>query len=134
MDFIKYISTPKNTDADSPLITPLKLTKGRLTGGFLYFPSGPAGTLHFLARVGIHQIIPFNVGDTYRLDDVVVPLHFNLCLSSEPFLIECVTWNTSTLFDHVLTIGFFLQPKSKKNKDIDTMAQIQQLCAGYHKP
>lgn len=133
MDFVKYIGTPKNTEASDPLVTTLKLTKGRLTGGFLYFPPGPAGTLHFLARIGVHQIIPFNSGEGYRLDDCIVPFHLNIELSSPPFFIDLVTWNTSTLYDHALTVGFFLQPKSQHNKNIDTMAQVAQLCKGYHK-
>jgi hypothetical protein len=134
MDFVKYINTPKNTKATDPLITKIKLTKGRLTGGFLYFPAGPAGTLRFLAKVGRHQIIPFNAGESYRLDDCVIPFHFNIWLRSTPFEISCITWNASTLYDHALTVGFFLQPKSKRNKDIDTLAAIRQLSEGYHKP
>lgn len=134
MDFVKYISTPKNTEASDPLITTLKLTKGRLSGGFLYFPSGPSGTLHFLARVGVHQIIPFNSGEAYRMDDCKIPFHLNIELVAPPFLIDCVTWNTSTQYDHALTVSFFLQPKSRRNKNIDTMAQVAQLCEGYRKP
>lgn len=133
MDFIKYINTPKNTPANDPLETTLKLTKGRLMGGFLYFPSGPAGKLYFLARIGMHQIIPFNSGEAYRLDDCVIPLHFDIQIQAPPYKIICETWNTSTDYDHVLTVGFFLQPKSKRNRNINTMTQVAELREGYQK-
>jgi len=73
MDFVKYIDTVVGHDAADPLTTTIKLTRGRLTGGFLFFPSGPAGTLHFLARIGVHQLIPFNSGESYHMDDCMIP-------------------------------------------------------------
>lgn len=80
MDFAKYIETPANTTRADPLITSVPLTRGRLTGGFLYFPSGPAGKLHFLARIAAHQIIPFNTGESLRLNDCVVPFSLGIDL------------------------------------------------------
>jgi len=134
MDFVKYINTPKNTSEADPKTTTLKLTKGRLMGGFLFFPSGPAGKLHFIARIGKHQLIPFNSDESYRLDDCVIPLHLGIELSTEPYEIECVTWNDSTLYDHALTVSFFLTPKTKRNKNIEDLKAIETLCKGYHKP
>jgi len=134
MDFIKYISTPITASEDAPLITTLKLTRGRLTGGFLYFPTGPAGLLHFIARIGVHQIVPFNTGDSYRLNNCVIQFHLNINLTEEPFVIDCVTWNDSTTYSHALTVCFYLSPRSKKNKEIDDLATYQSLVKGYHKP
>lgn len=114
MDFIYKINTPPNTSADDPKITIAKLTRGRLIGGFLYFPSGPAGTLNCLAKIGVHQIFPFNVGQAYALDDCVTPMHFGFDLLEPPFQIDLITWNTSTLYTHTLTVGLFLDPLEKK--------------------
>lgn len=134
MDFVKYISTPKNTAEADAKTTTIKLTRGRLTGGFLFFPSGPAGKLHMLARIGIHQLIPFNSGEAYHLDDCMVPFHIGINLSTPPFEIEIVTWNTSTDYDHALTVGFYLTPKSRRNKEINALSALETLCEGYHKP
>ena len=134
MDFVKQISTPKNTTEAAPLTTSLKLTRGRLTGGLLYFPSGPAGKLHFLAKIGAHQLIPFNYGESYCLDDVVVPFHLEIDLSNPPFEINLVTWNTSTEHAHTLTATFFLTPKSRRNQEINALKALETLCEGYHKP
>lgn len=118
MDFAKYISTPAGTAETAPLITTLKLTKGRLTGGFLYFPSGPAGVLHFLARIGIHQILPFNSGENYRLDDVVIRFSLGIDLADPPYTVDLVTWNTSALYAHVLTVNFELDPMLQPVYDV----------------
>lgn len=118
MDFLQYIETPAETPPETPLVTRLKLTKGRLKGGFLYFPSGPAGTLHFLARIGIHQILPFNTGANYRLDNVKVQFSLGIDLSDPPYEIDCVTWNDSTVYDHVCTVCFFLDPKYDVEHDL----------------
>jgi hypothetical protein len=128
MDFVKYISTPPDNTKSNPLITTLKLTKGRLTGGFLYFPSGPAGVLHFLARMGIHQILPFNTGQNFRLDDCVVPFSLGIDLLEPPFEVDCITWNDSTLeHTHALTVCFALEPPGEKH---DLKSLIRELRNG----
>ena len=110
MDFVKYISTPVGKSEASPLVTQMILTRGRLLGGCVYFPSGAAGVLHFLARIGIHQILPFNTGENIRLDDCVFPFSLGIDLAEPPFVIDLVTWNDSILYSHVLTVLFSLEP------------------------
>lgn len=123
MDYVQYISTPANTTEAEPLVTTLKLTRGRLSGGSVYFPSGPAGTLHLLIRVAIHQIFPFNVGQNLRLDNCVFPLSIGIDLLEPPYQVEIVTWNDSTLYAHVLTVCLQLQPRARKTQ---TLKQILQ--------
>lgn len=122
MDFSKYISTPKETTETAPLISKLKLTKGRLAGGLLYFPPGPAGKLHFRAMMGIHQILPFNTGENFRLDDCVIPVALGIDLSEPPYEIDLVTWNESTLYAHALTIMFYLDPAPENKYDLSSLA------------
>ncbi len=133
MDFVKYISTPKNTSENDPLITTLKLTRGRLTGGFLYFPSGPAGMLHFYARMGVHQVLPFNTGENFRLDDCVVPFSLGIDLIEAPYFIDCATWNDSTLYSHALTVCFSLEPRGRKRLDLKTLISEFASTKGYQK-
>ena len=121
MDFTKYISTPANTAEAAALVTRLKLTKGRLTGGLLYFPSGPAGTLHFQARVGIHQILPFNTGENLRLDDCIFPVSLGIDLNEPPYEIDLITWNDSTLYAHAMTVLFHLEPKPESPYDLQRL-------------
>jgi hypothetical protein len=121
MDILQYISTPHDTTEADPLQTTVKLTRGRLTGGSLYFPSGPAGKLHFIARIGEHQIIPFNTGQNIRLDDAVLPLSLGIDLLEPPYELDCVTWNDSTLYAHVLTLVLHLEPMIDKENDLKSL-------------
>lgn len=128
MDFLKYISTPVGKTESSPLITTIKLTRGRLVGGWVYFPSGPAGVLHLLLRVGIHQIYPFNTGENLRLDDAVFPFTIGIDLDEPPYLVDLATWNDSLALAHALTISFSLEPISKKKYDLKTI--LRELISG----
>ena len=121
MDILQYISTPKDTLEADPLQTTIKLTRGRLTGGSIYFPSGPAGKLHFRARSGVHQIIPFNAGQNIRLDDCVLPLSIGIDLLEPPYELLCETWNDSTLDAHVLTLVLHLEPMIDEHNDIKSL-------------
>ena len=134
MDFIQHISTDANTLETSPKVTTLKLTRGRLSGGWIFFPSGPAGKLHLSARIGIHQIFPFNVGQNIALDDCVVPMHFGIDLREPPFEIWIDTWNSSTEYAHVLTVCFSLIPKGKKKYNLDELINEFAGTNGYPKP
>lgn len=134
MDFIKYISTPANTPESNPLISTIKITRGRLQGGLLFFPSGPAGLLRFVAKMGVHQILPFNTGESIGLDDCVFSFSIGIDLIEPPFLINCLTWNTSAQYAHALTVSFSVNPKSGRRINLDTMINEFASTRGYSKP
>jgi len=134
VDFLVYINTKVGKTEAEPLITPVHLTRGRLTGGFLYFPSGPAGLLHFQARIGLNQILPFTPGESYRLDDCVVPFSLGVDFLEPPFSIDCVTWNDSIAHPHALTVCFFLAPAGRKKFTIDAIKKALFDTDGYSKP
>lgn len=134
MDFVYKIDTPAETPASSPLITTARLTRGRLSGGFLYFPTGPSGLLHFQARIGIHQILPFNVGQDYALDDCVIPIALSVDLPEPPYSVDLVTWNDSTLYEHTLTFGLFLDPLNRRKWQIKDAVNALSDVKGYKKP
>ena len=133
MDFTAYISTPKDTAETAPLTTYLKLTKGRITGGTLFFPPGPAGTLHLISRIGKHQIIPFNTGQNYRLDDVTIDLNINLDLSQPPYVLDILTWNDSTSYAHVLTLTVFMDPWQPARQHKSLAQKLLDQVKGYQK-
>lgn len=133
MDFIAYISTPITATEASPQTTTLHLTSGRLTGGFLYFPRGPKGYLHFIAKIATHQILPYNAGQAYRLNGCVVPLHLDIDFFEPPFIIDCVTWNDSATLPHALTVGFFLDPSKKPRIRKGVVKSLYDATLGYKK-
>jgi len=131
MDYIAYISTPFANKKANPLITSLRLSKGRLCGGFLYFPRGPSGYLHFIARIGVHQIVPYNIDQSYRLNGCVVPLHIDIDFFEPPYIIDCVTWNDSASIDHALTVCFFLDPYAKPRTPKGILKSLYDATLGF---
>lgn len=128
MDYQVYISTPKETQENSPLETTIHLTKGKISGGWVYFPYGPAGVLHLQLFRGGEQIAPANRGKSYNLDDAVIPLSLELDLDEPPFIITAKTWNTSTTYDHSLNLALFLReekrpPPGTQQRGIDQRAK-----------
>lgn len=111
-----------------------RLTRGRLVGGFLYFPSGPAGLLHFIAKIGIHQILPFDVGQNYAMDDCVIPLSLSIDLPEPPFIIDLITWNDSSSYEHSLTVGLFLDPFDRRKWQLKDAVNALADVKGYRKP
>jgi hypothetical protein len=125
MDYAVYISTAHSTYTEaSPKVTTVKLTKGLITGGFIYFPSGPAANLHLKVRRGVHQIIPANPGENYALDDCIVPLFPNIEIEEPPFNLDILTWNDSTSHDHALTISLFIDDMAEPGKKKSWFSKI----------
>lgn len=116
MDYQVYINTPKETPETAPLKTEIYLTKGRLYGGWIYFPYGPAGVLHFQLFRGEQLIAPANKGASYNLDDAVIPLSLEIELEEPPYFLTARTWNTSASYDHALSLALFL--KENQGNDI----------------
>lgn len=71
--------------------------------------------------VGIHQILPFNTGENFRLDDCVFPVSLGIDLTEPPYIIDLVTWNDSTQYAHALTILFHLEPNPENKYDLSTL-------------
>lgn len=119
MDYAVNISTAHSTYTEaSPKVTTIKLTKGLITGGFIYFPSGSAATLHVKLRRGVHQIIPANPGQNFALDNCVVPLFPNIEIDEPPFNIDILTWNDSTTYAHALTVSLFVDDMAEPGKKL----------------
>ena len=133
MDFLLYISTPVGKTELEPLKTPLTLTAGRLVGGFIFFPRGPAGKLHFIAKIGEHQILPFNTGQNYRLNGATASFHLCIDLDQPPFSIDCITWNDSTSLPHICNVVFFLEPSKKLRLLKNVVNSLFNSTQGYEK-
>ncbi len=133
MDFSAQISTPKNTSGATPKITTIRLTRGRLTGGFLFFPSGPAGTLHLIAKISGHQVLPFTPGQDFSLDDCVINFSLGIDILAPPFDIDVITWNDSNNHAHTLTVCFFLSPSAKKRFIANMVENLFSATDGYQK-
>lgn len=134
MDFIQNIETPSSTPETAPLKTTVQLTRGKLVGGWIYYPAAAAGLLHFIARRGITQVSPWNTGQSIALAGVVAPLSFGFELSEPPFTIDCWTWNTSADAALSLVVCFTLAPIGKRPWPFETVENPFKGTNGYKKP
>jgi hypothetical protein len=110
MDFSFTITTPAGTPADAKLKTVIPICRGKLTEGFLFFPSGPRGTLHISISRGAHQIVPMNADEDYALENVFVPLHMNFNMLIPPYQLEAYTWSPLANYDHICVFGLAVIP------------------------
>ncbi len=111
MDYAIQITTAHTVYTRAqPLYTVVKLSRGRLTGGWIYFPSGPAGLLHLAVLRASHQLAPVDPQEDYSLDDVIAPLSLGFDLDQPPYQLTILTWNDSAAYDHTLTISLTLDP------------------------
>lgn len=128
MDFTKYISTDHSTYTESsPLITPLKIIKGRIVGGWIRFPYGSAGTLHITVLRGLQQIFPSTPDEDYNGDNVIYPLFGNLDISGPPAELSIHTWNLSTSNAHALIFCVFLDVFKDPRERKDFFARLFRL-------
>lgn len=117
MDYLKYISTEHTVYSEAnPKKTIMSIARGTIVGGWIYFPSGPAGLLNCIVRKAKFQIFPNEQGQTYRLDNCMAPLFGNVEILQPPYQLTIETWNLSTTYNHALTICIF----------IDHAARIQE--------
>ncbi len=111
MDYSFQITTAHTVyTAAAPMRTVVKLSRGRLTGGWIYFPSGPAGLLHLTVLRATHQLAPFDPQQDYSLDNVIAPLSLGFDLDQPPYQVTVLTWNESTVYEHTLTVSLTLDP------------------------
>ena len=111
MDYLYKVDTAHSTyTRNNPKRTTVKLSRGRITGGFIYFPSGPAGTLNLTVVRAGYQIAPVDPQQSYALDDCVIPISPGYDLDQPPYVLTLLTWNDSTQYSHTLTISFILDP------------------------
>ena len=111
MDYVTTIVTEHSTySTTDPKRTLIRMTRGRLGAGWIYFPSGPAGNLHMALLRAAYQVAPIDPQQGYALDDAVVTLAPGFDLHQPPYQLTILTWNTSTLYDHTLTISLTLDP------------------------
>jgi len=117
VNYAVKIDTPHSTFTEgSPKPTQLQLTKGILTDGVIYFPKGPAGTLHLVVKRALQQLLPANKDKNYALNDCVIPFSLNYPLDQPPYTLEIFTWNDSTTQPHTLTFSINLEPWPETTK------------------
>lgn len=111
MDYTAHITTPLSTAATAPVTTRIKVDRGFLRAGWIYFPVGPSGLLHCQLFHGNSQIAPANRGASFNLNNVLMPFLIGINIDEPPFEITVVTWNLSTDYDHTCNVLLSMDSK-----------------------
>jgi len=95
--------TSHDTSSD-PLVSPLKMGSGIITGAKIYFPYGCNGSVHCQIWDSAGQLLPTNADGDYALDGsyVEASLHYDLSkMSNQLYLIA---WGDDVIYDHNIEV------------------------------
>ena len=98
-------NTPANTPESEPVVTTLKLTKGRLVRVLVGFAPGAVGLLHIKIRDKGFQIAPLTMTESLAWDNYVYDLALNYALQAEPFELTVLSWNDDDSYEHGSFVG-----------------------------
>jgi len=110
MVFRYSILTPANTAATAKKKTILKIAHGIITQIDIQFPSGPQGLLHLHINNSLHQIFPFNTGEDFASDSVLITFREHIPHLVEPFELQAYTWNLDDTYEHIIIIRVGILP------------------------
>ena len=102
MIYVYEINTTTDYPSTNKLKTILKMQMGIIYKIEISFPPGSAGNLHIQICDALHQVWPTNEGADFAGDNVEIEFDDEYPLIQPPYELECFTWNTDTLWDHVL--------------------------------
>jgi len=102
------VTTVANTSDSSPLVTNIKVTRGVLYRFEVYFPPGPSGLVGVQVRVADHQLYPVQREEWFIGDNVTIAFDDIYEMANENSLLTLRTYNTDTLYDHIVQVRFGL--------------------------
>lgn len=101
------ITTSANTTEANATETDLPLGHGIIHKIDIYFPPGCSGLLHVVIRDALHQVFPFNRGESFAGNGETISFLEHLSLEAEPYELRAYTWNEDDTYDHdcIIRIG-----------------------------
>lgn len=110
MEYEWDLTVPANTPESSPVVAELRLAKGAIQEGWIYFP---LGCVHMVkARVFYHdfQIAPIIRTEWLKGEGARVPFASNFEIDEKPYSLTVKACSPGTTYDHTLTIHISLLP------------------------
>ena len=108
---------PKATPASDPAEALATLTRGKLRRIRVFFPPGPATTVHVAVRHNLHQLVPANYDGTLNYDDISIVTELDYDLIDPPYQLRMIGWSPDAIYQHRITFGFDLEPVTGDNWD-----------------
>lgn len=119
------LSIPAGTLAEAPVVGVAHLSSGILSEIRVAFPPGPATLVHVVVKDAAFQLMPLNPDGTLNLDDQFISSGQMDYPLQAPYSLLMVGWSPSTVFDHLISFQFNVQPP-KPDKWPDFVAELFQ--------
>ena len=126
MYYQQEVTVPANTTEAACTRTTLKLTKGLITGVYIFLPPGSCGLLHFQAYDKGWTIVPFNPTEDIHGDNIDILLHYNYPLVEEPFEIVVRAWNDDDSYEHSYIMGFEMTEGEVDTSMLDFLKKLKE--------
>ncbi len=104
MIYAASITTPANTQADSPLLTRLKVTGGLVYQFELDMHFGAAGKLYAAVWDGSYQVWPSSPGEFFHGDNLHVSFPDTYLKNVAPYEFTVYTYNLSSDYSHEVQV------------------------------
>lgn len=104
------ITIPAGTPQNTAVIQRARLTRGKLTQVRVIFPPGPATLVHVSILHELHQLVPANPDGSLNFDDTAVTSKIDYDLLDSPYDVIITGWSPETLYDHIITCQFDVEP------------------------
>lgn len=127
MRFVYTLTIPADTKITDPTSTEIKLIKGRLKHVEIGFPPGCAGMVKVVIMDENIQISPANPEMYHAWDNYVEAFSMNYSLENTLHELTLVGWSPDTVYDHVITFRFDVDPQSEDDRDVF----LSQILAGF---
>lgn len=111
MIYQKIITTPRNRAKETPLVTPMPISKGLMFRIEVTFPSGAWGLHHVVIMDGGHQVAPVPSGEDFASDNTTIAFDDMYLKLAEPFMFWIVTWNEDECNEHRVEVRIGLVTK-----------------------
>ena len=104
MIYTTDVTTLKDTKADSPKQSILKVTKGFVYKVEVQFPPGCAGLCHIIICDGGFQIWPSTRGETWHSDGFTIAFDDSYLKQSAPFEFTIYSYNLDEKWPHTVQV------------------------------
>jgi len=134
MEYELEITVPLNTSLTSPVEATLKLDKGIIEEGYVYFPLGCAHMTQVKISHGAFQIAPMNRNEWgLKGEGVKVPFATKYDLTTAPYYLTIKAASPGTLYEHKPLVHVSLNPTyiaRPENVIVGQLKAIKNLLAG----
>jgi len=127
MEYEIEVTVPANTLASAPVTETLKLDKGILEEGWIYFPLGCVHMVLARAFHGQFQIAPMNRDGWLHGDGARVPLASKYDMTGAPFYLVIKACSPGTSNPHTITVHVGLNPAYVARPENVVVAQLKQI-------